>query len=101
MLYDEASNRKYYYFVVNMDWKAKMTLRLQLSMDTLTTFWGAIREGLTQNTHVTRRYFDRWKRVGTKLYPLIDEHPEDITQPYMLRSGKPVAIGDPEHWTLV
>ena len=100
VLYDETSDRKYYYFVVNMDWKAKMTLRLQLSMDTLTTFWGAIREGLTQNTHVTRRYFDRWKRVGTKLYPLIDEHPEDITQPYMLRSGKPVAIGDHEHWTL-
>ena len=101
ILYDEQEDRKYYYFVVNMDWKAKMTLRLQLSMDTLTTFWGEIRSGLTQNTHITRRYFDRWKRVGTKLYPLIDEHPEDITQPYMLRSGKPVACGDEEHWTLV
>ena len=101
VLYDEQQNRKYYYFVVNMDWKAKMTLRVQLSMDTLTTFWGAIRSGLTQNTHITRRYFDRWKRVDTKLYPLIDEHPEDITQPYMLRSGKPVACGDEEHWTLV
>lgn len=101
VLYDEQEDRKYYYFVVNMDWKAKMTLRLQLSMDTLTTFWGEIRSGLTQNTHITRRYFDRWKRVGTKLYPLIDEHPEDITQPYMLRSGKPVACGDEEHWTLV
>lgn len=101
VLYDEQENRKYYYFVVNMDWKAKMTLRLQLSMDTLTTFWGEIRSGLSPNTHITRRYFDRWKRVGTKLYPLIDEHPEDITQPYMLRSGKPVACGDEEHWTLV
>ena len=101
VLYDEQEDRTYYYFVVNMDWKAKMTLRLQLSMDTLTTFWGEIRSGLTQNTHITRRYFDRWKRVGTKLYPLIDEHPEDITQPYMLRSGKPVACGDEEHWTLV
>lgn len=100
VLYDETSNRKYYYFVVNMDWKAKMTLRLQLSMDTLTTFWGDIRNGLTQNTHVTRRYFDRWKRVDTKLYPLVDEHSEDITQPYMLRSGKPVVSGDAEHWTL-
>lgn len=101
VLCDEQENRKYYYFVVNMDWKAKMTLRLQLSMDTLTTFWGEIRSGLSPNTHIARRYFDRWKRVGTKLYPLIDEHPEDITQPYMLRSGKPVACGDGEHWTLV
>ena len=101
VLFDEQQNRKYYYFVVNMDWKAKMTLRVQLSMDTLTTFWGDIRNGLTRNTHVTRRYFDRWKRVDTKLYPLIDEHPEDITQPYMLRSGKPVGCGDSEHWTLV
>ena len=40
VLYDEQEDRKYYYFVVNMDWKATMTLRLQLSMDTLTTFWG-------------------------------------------------------------
>ena len=38
ILYDPDTKRDYYYFVVNMNWKAHMTLQLQLSMDTLNTF---------------------------------------------------------------
>lgn len=100
-LYDEAENKHYYYYIMNMNWKAKQTLQLQLSMDTLNTFWWEIKADLGPNTHVTRRYFDRWKKVGTMAYPLIDKHPEDISAPPMVQIAKPKAIGPTKRWTLV
>ena len=53
------------------------------------------------NTHVTRRYFDRWKKVGALAYPLIDKRPEDISAPPMAQIAKPRIVGSDEHWTLV
>lgn len=101
VLYDEAQRKNYYYFVLNMNWKAHTTLQLQLSMDTLNTFWYEIQAGLGPQTHVTRRYFDRWKKVGTLAYPLIDKHPEEISAPPMVQIAKPKAIGPTKRWTLV
>lgn len=101
VLYDEAQNKNYYYFVLNTNWKAHTTLQLQLSMDTLNTFWYEIQAGLGPQTHVTRRYFDRWKKVGTLAYPLIDKHPEEISAPPMVQIAKPKAIGPKKRWTLV
>ena len=100
-LFDEAANKHYYYYILNTNWKAKQTLQLQLSMDTLNTFWQDIKATLGPNTHVTRRYFDRWKKVGTKAYPLIDKHPEEISAPPMVQIAKPKVVGSDEHWTLV
>ena len=100
-LFDEAANKHYYYYILNTNWKAKQTLQLQLSMDTLNTFWQEIKAGLGPNTHVTRRYFDRWKKVGAKAYPLIDKRPEDISAPPMVQIAKPKVVGSDEHWTLV
>ena len=101
VLYDETQNKNYYYFVLNANWKAHTTLQLQLSMDTLNTFWYEIQAGLGPQTHVTRRYFDRWKKVGTLAYPLIDKHPEEISAPPMVQIAKPKAIGPKKRWTLV
>lgn len=102
-LYDPDTKRDYFYFVVNFKWKAKMTLQLQLSMDTLNTFWDDIHGGLTNNSHVTRRYFDRWMRYPDSSYltPVVDNHPEDIAAPSMLRIGKPTVMGESDHWTIV
>ena len=100
-LFDEQANKHYYYYILNTNWKAKQTLQLQLSMDTLNTFWQDIKATLGPNTHVTRRYFDRWKKVGTKAYPLIDKHPEEISAPPMVQIAKPKIVGSDEHWTLV
>lgn len=100
-LFDEQANKHYYYYILNTNWKAKQTLQLQLSMDTLNTFWQDIKATLGPNTHVTRRYFDRWKKVGTKAYPLIDKHPEEISAPTMVQIAKPKAIGPTKRWTLV
>ena len=101
ILYDPDTKRDYYYFVVNMDWKAKMTLRLQLSMDTLNTFWAEIKTGLSPNTHVTRHYFDRWKKISGSAVPLIDKHPEEISAPPMVQIAKPKVVGPTKRWTLV
>ena len=100
-LFDEQANKHYYYYILNTNWKAKQTLQLQLSMDTLNTFWQEIKATLGPNTHVTRRYFDRWKKVGTMAYPLIDKHPEEISSPHMVQIAKPKVVGSDEHWTLV
>lgn len=100
-LFDEQANKHYYYYILNTNWKAKQTLQLQLSMDTLNTFWQDIKATLGPNTHVTRRYFDRWKKVGTMAYPLIDKHPEEISAPHMVQIAKPKVVGSDEHWTLV
>ena len=100
-LFDEQANKHYYYYILNTNWKAKQTLQLQLSMDTLNTFWQDIKATLGPNTHVTRSYFDRWKKVGTKAYPLIDKHPEEISAPPMVQIAKPKAIGTSDFWTLV
>ena len=100
-IYDEQANKHYYYYILNTNWKAKQTLQLQLSMDTLNTFWWEIKATLGPNTHVTRRYFDRWKKVGAKAYPLIDKHPEEISAPNMVQIAKPKVVGSDEHWTLV
>lgn len=100
-LFDEQANKHYYYYILNTNWKAKQTLQLQLSMDTLNTFWIEIKATLGPNTHVTRRYFDRWKKVGTMAYPLIDKHPEEISAPPMVQIAKPKVVGSDEHWTLV
>ena len=100
-LFDEQANKHYYYYILNTNWKAKQTLQLQLSMDTLNTFWQDIKATIGPNTHVTRRYFDRWKKVGTMAYPLIDKHPEEISAPPMVQIAKPKVVGSDEHWTLV
>ena len=100
-LFDEQANKHYYYYILNTNWKAKQTLQLQLSMDTLNTFWQDIKATLGPNTHVTRRYFDRWKKVGTKAYPLIDKHPEEISAPPMVQIAKPRVVGTSDFWTLV
>lgn len=91
----------YYFYIMNAKWTAKNTLRLVLSMDTLNTFWIEIQASLDKQTHVSRKYYDRWKRVDTTIYPLIDNHPEDITQPYMRRNNNVYVVGPTEHWTLV
>lgn len=91
----------YYFYIMNAKWTAKNTLRLVLSMDTLNTFWTEIQVSLDKQTHVSRKYYDRWKRVDTTIYPLIDNHPEDITQPYMRRNNNVYVVGPTEHWTLV
>lgn len=101
-LFDQETGSTYYYFILDLKWKAHQTLRLQLSMDTLNTFWDELKaNALAPETRVTRRYFDRWRRDGDYLYPLVDKHPEDISAPSLLMKDSPTVVGDSTHWTLV
>ena len=101
-LFDPETGNIYYYFIVDLKWKAHQTLRLQLSMDSLNTFWDELKgDALSPETRVSRRYFDRWRKFGANLYPLIDKHPEDINAPTLLMDGSPAVVGNAGHWTLV
>ena len=105
-LFDPETGIIYYYFIVDLKWKAHQTLRLQLSMDTLNTFWDKLKsDSLSPETRVSRRYFDRWRKYKEKdrayLCPLIDNHPEDINAPTLFMDGSPTVVGSTGHWTLV
>lgn len=104
-LFDPETGNIYYYFIVDLKWKAHQTLRLQLSMDTLNTFWDKLKnDALSPETRVSRRYFDRWRKYKDTdrvyLCPLIDNHPEDINAPTLFMDGSPTVVGDTKHWTL-
>lgn len=98
---DESNNGEiYYYFIMGYKWLAKNTLELSISLDTLNTFWGKI--SLSDQTHITRKYKDRYiiKKQIQKAVAKVDSTAESISAPPMLLQKKS-AVGDANRWYLV
>ena len=95
----------YYYYVMNASWKGKETLLVTLSLDTLTTFWDEIQSGITDETHITRRYKNRfWCKNGVDpAWPKIDRKEEDFgTVPmYQVSRTNVNPSSSVKKWTLV
>lgn len=98
----------YYYYVMNSQWKGKETLLVTLGMDTLNTFKKEIDGSLTAETHITRRFKDRWdKRGGASsrytIWAVVDRFEEDFSTVPMVR--KTITAINPSassrKWTLV
>ena len=51
--------KSYYYFIMDYSWRGSSTLMLKLALDTLNTYWSDIT--FTKNTHITRRYKNRYR----------------------------------------
>jgi hypothetical protein len=103
---EDEDGTLYYYYVMNCQWKGKETLLVTLGLDTLTTFWDEIRSSLTDETHITRRYKDRFylgKSTDEVAYPQIDRKDEDFgTVPMVYSSRKAVNPStSTRRWTLV
>lgn len=77
----------YYYYVTNMKWRGKETLELSLAFDTLNTYWSEIKSGLTDETHITRRFKDRYIAGETVAYPVVDNKQEDFSSVPMDRKS--------------
>lgn len=76
----------YYYFVTGADRKAAETVLLTLVLDTLTTFRSEY--ALTQNTHIKRKFFNRWKfsSKSDTATPIINNNDEAFQVPQILDS---------------
>ena len=101
--YDKDSGNVYYYYIMNCKWKGKETLELSLGLDTLNTFWVDISKGLTNETHITRRFKDRYKIVDTVAYSIVDPVEEDFSSVPMVRKSMTSInpIAGPLKWNLV
>lgn len=98
----------YYYYVMGCDWKGKETVAVSLALDTLNTFALRIKECITAETHVSRKFKNRYGCRGSSpsrgtLWPVIDRTPEEFSTMPMER--KSVTAINPtaseRKWTLV
>lgn len=77
----------YYYFVTGAERKGKETVLITLVLDTLTTFDGEY--SLTDRTHVTRKFKDRWLYGDDDVaYPIIDNSDEAFQVPQIMVEEK-------------
>lgn len=92
----------YYYYVMNMKWKGKETLEVSLGLDTLNTFWKQISNSLTAETHITRRFKDRFNIVGMAAYSVVDPIAEEFNSvPMVRRQMTTVNPASSRKWNLV
>lgn len=100
---DDDEGKVYYYYVMSCKWKGKETLMVTLALDTLNTYWDGISSSWTAETHITRRFKDRWYTSRTAAYPKIDRKDEDFaTVPMKRVSAEAVnPTASSLKWTLV
>lgn len=89
---DDINNKTYYYFVLNSNWRAQDTVELQISLDTINTFWNDL--NWTAKTNITRQHKDRFLQKSrdtsgtTRFQRIIDKFDEGITPVKFLTSEK-------------
>lgn len=60
---DDINNKTYYYFILNNNWRSENTVELQISLDTINTFWNDL--SWTAKTNITRQHKDRFYQPAT------------------------------------
>lgn len=96
---NETGNRMYYY-ITDIRWIAENTAELSLEFDYMNTYRDYVK--FTDNTHITRRFKDRWAKVSaTKYKPIIDKYPEELQTPTLHRDVSKDVILTGEKWYLV
>lgn len=82
---DEEDMKLYYFYVIGISWISENTIQLQLSMDTVATYWTDIQGAFTDKTTVVREHRDRFVKpaaavsVGTTLTRKVDDVSEGVT----------------------
>lgn len=103
--YDKEMDDKYYYYVTGCKWRAKETVEVTLALDTLTTFQDRINASLTNESHITRKFKDRFyvTRTLDTTKMVVDDFSEDFSSVPMVRQEvtelNPSA--STKKWTLV
>lgn len=88
----DSETKIYYYFILNSNWKSENTVELQISLDTINTFWNEL--SWTAKTNITRQHKDRFLQKArdasgtTRFQRIIDDYDEGITPVKFLKSEK-------------
>lgn len=89
---DDINDKTYYYFILNNNWRSQNTVELQISLDTINTFWNEL--SWTAKTNITRQHKDRFLQKArdtsgtTRFQRIIDDYDEGITPVKFLKSEK-------------
>lgn len=89
---DDTNDKTYYYFILNNNWRSQNTVELQISLDTINTFWNEL--SWTAKTNITRQHKDRFLQKArnasgtTRFQRIIDDYDEGITPVKFLKSEK-------------
>lgn len=99
--YDKETDDKYYYYVTGCKWRGKETVEVTLALDTLTTFQDRINASMTDESHITRKFKDRFWLTKTTAYPKIDDKDEAFSAVPMKQVSKEAVKSGNMNWTLV
>ena len=103
---DDINDKTYYYFILNNSWKSENTVELQISLDTINTFWNDL--SWTAKTNITRQHKDRFLQKvrdasgTTRFQRIIDKFDEGLNPVKFLSSEKKINdIGIDLDWYLI
>lgn len=89
-----------YYYITDIKWVSSGTAELSLEMDYMNTYRNYVK--FTDNTHITRKFKDRWEKVTNSSYkPIIDKYSEEIQTPTLHRDFTKDVQLTGEKWYLV
>ena len=77
MIEDDMSRKKFYYFIINFEYKALNATTLILKLDVIQTYQTSL---VFQDTFVDRMHVDRWKRNAENYLVPTDNHQEEGLQ---------------------
>ena len=95
-------SKVYYYFIIGSPtWISQNTIQLQLSLDTLNTYWTDLT--FTDKTHITRQHKDRFiKKTSNHLLRKVDKYEEGITGTKFYKSGTSLRVSSADYdWYLI
>ena len=95
-------SKVYYYFIIGSPkWISQNTIQLQLSLDTLNTYWTDLQ--FTDKTHITRQHKDRFiKKTSTNLLRKVDKYKEGITGTKFYKTGTSLRVSSADYdWYLI
>ena len=99
---NEDVSKVYYYFIIGSPkWISQNTIQLQLSLDTLNTYWTDLT--FTDKTHITRQHKDRFtKKTSNHLLRKVDKYEEGITGTKFYKSGTSLRVSSADYdWYLI
>ena len=95
-------SKVYYYFIIGSPkWISQNTIQLQLSLDTLNTYWTDLT--FTDKTHITRQHKDRFtKKTSNHLLRKVDKYEEGITGTKFYKTGSSIRVNSADYdWYLI
>lgn len=99
-----VAQNKYYFFITSSSYHINsMTMSLHLELDSIVTFWDALKNKISPLTSIERQHKDRWQLNGNYIRPIVNDYDEGIHPiQYMSERTKITNSDDsPSRWYFV